>query len=88
MYVFRLSFTNPSSSYIQLSTPDTDAGLSRQASYDKLEVWLRTHAISLGDKPHTCVTLGPKDNYFASSPAGGVISNDLPSNFEHFLNPQ
>lgn len=38
--------------------------------------------------PQTRVALGPRGSYFASSPAGGIIWNDLPPSFEQLINPQ
>jgi len=75
-------------SYPIIVSSDTNTGSAGQASYDKLEVWLRFCAVSLGDMAQTRVSLGPRGSYFATSPAGSVISNDLPSSFEHLINPQ
>ena len=63
-------------------------GSERQASYDKLETWLRTYAATAIDMPQARVSLGPKGSYFASSPAGGVIWNGLPESFKLLFNPQ
>lgn len=63
-------------------------GSERQASYDKLETWLRTYAATVMDMPQARVSLGPKGSYFASSPAGGVTSNGLPESFKLLFDPQ
>lgn len=34
------------------------------------------------------VTLGPKGSFFATSPAGGVIWDGIPANFQTLINPQ
>ncbi|KAK0508280.1 hypothetical protein JMJ35_009364 [Cladonia borealis] len=60
----------------------------RQASYDRLERWLRTYAGTAIDMPQTRVSLGPNASYFASSPAGGVTWDRLPDSFESLFNPQ
>ena len=66
----------------------TISGSQRQASYDKLETWLRAYAGTAIDMPQARVSLGSNASYFASSPAGGVACNRLPASFESLFNPQ
>ncbi|CAF9933380.1 hypothetical protein IMSHALPRED_009333 [Imshaugia aleurites] len=61
---------------------------ARQAAYDNLESWLRTHASNPWDMPQTRVSLGPNDRYFAVSPAGGAAWTSIPKYLEALIDPK
>ncbi|MCJ1280601.1 hypothetical protein MMC21_008430 [Puttea exsequens] len=60
----------------------------RQEAYDKLQRWLQDFAIAKADMAQTRLALGAGGSYFACSPTGGVIWNELPSSLQKVFDRQ